>query len=286
MEENKVTTRNKLKTYFETGKHPTQGQFSDLIDSLKHKEDVLTNREMAILANSLARIDNAFIYYNTNGVGNLKFPIVISSQGEDDQVITIKETDNVVVKQFLLGSAPYTIKTKEFSGGELKETEYYNLGYQFHQTYTINRLFGNNLNTIPDGFELGILDGKRIPIQIYKQNFGKKVMVVNTIVKFINNTEIPIQYRIATGIWNDRFRNEDTVTDHYDVVDYLSFYYSADLQASNKSINCEVYNADNNNLLATALLHAGSSSDFWGGEQLMEGLRNIRIECNYSKNEK
>jgi hypothetical protein len=286
MEENKVTTRNKLKTYFETGKHPTQGQFSDLIDSLKHKEDVLTNREMAILANSLARIDNAFIYYSTNSAGNLKFPIVISSQGEDDQVITIQETDNVVVKQFLLGSAPYTIKAKGFSGGELKETEYYSLGYQFNQTYTISRLFGNNLNTIPDGFELGILEGKRMPIQIYKQNFGKKVMVVNTIVKFINNTEIPIQYRIAAGGWNDRFRNEDTVTDHYNVADYLSFYYSADLQASNKSISCEVYNADNNSLLATTLLHAGSNSDYWGGEQLMEGLRNIRIECNYSKNEK
>ncbi|MDF2834256.1 MAG: hypothetical protein K0Q82_3362 [Chryseobacterium indoltheticum] len=32
MEIEELTTRDQLKTYFETGKYPTQSQFSDLID--------------------------------------------------------------------------------------------------------------------------------------------------------------------------------------------------------------------------------------------------------------
>uniref|UniRef100_A0AAU6WLQ4 Uncharacterized protein n=1 Tax=Chryseobacterium endophyticum TaxID=1854762 RepID=A0AAU6WLQ4_9FLAO len=39
MENNKLSTREELKTYFETDKHPTQGQFGELIDSYWHKQD-------------------------------------------------------------------------------------------------------------------------------------------------------------------------------------------------------------------------------------------------------
>jgi hypothetical protein len=59
MDDNKLIPRDQLKTYFETGKYPTQNQFSDLIDSLKHKGDLLTKREIVIFANSMMAIDNA-----------------------------------------------------------------------------------------------------------------------------------------------------------------------------------------------------------------------------------
>jgi hypothetical protein len=58
------------------------------------------------------------------------------------------------VRQYLLGNAPYTIKVKNISGGNLKETEYYSLGYQLTDNYQIRRLFGNNLHTISEGFDL------------------------------------------------------------------------------------------------------------------------------------
>lgn len=281
MEKNKLTTRDKLKTYFETGKYPTQSQFSDLIDLLRLKEDVLTNRELVSLANSLESIENTFIYYYTNEVGDLKLPAVISSKDEEDQIITVEETLGGVERRYLFGSGPYTIRAKEFSGGKLSEYEYYNLSYQLNQTYTIARLFGNNLQTIPDGFEFGVLNDKKMPIQIFKQNFGKKVNVVHTNVKFFNKTEIPIQYRIETGSWSDGFKAKDTVTDHYDLADYLSFYYDADLSGSSQSVNCEIYDTDNDQLLSTTSLLAGQSSNYWGGNQYLREIRNIRIECHY-----
>jgi hypothetical protein len=45
MEENKFPTREELKTYFEKGKHPTQSQFSDLIDSYWHKDENIGSQE-------------------------------------------------------------------------------------------------------------------------------------------------------------------------------------------------------------------------------------------------
>ncbi|CAD0219801.1 hypothetical protein [Chryseobacterium sp. JV274] len=285
MEKNELTPRKELKTYFETGKHPTQGQFSELIDSLRHREDALTNKEKAILANSLALIDNAFIYYSTNIVGNLKFRIAISSQDEEDQVVTVRQTDNIVEKQFLLGSSPYTFKVKEISEETLKGTEYYLLRYEISPSYTIFRMFGNGLNTIPEGFDLGLLEGKRLPIQIYKQDYGRKVNVINTNIKFVNKTEVPIQYRVSGSNWSSRFRAEDSVTDHYDIADNLSFNYKADLTELNQSIQCTIVDEDTNSLLATGYLYAGQNQDAWYGGDI-SGIRNVRIECNYSINEK
>ncbi|KAB1231347.1 hypothetical protein [Chryseobacterium viscerum] len=285
MEENNVTNRDKLKTYFETGKHPTQGQFSDLIDSLKHKEDVLTNKEMVILANRLAIIDNAFAYYRTNNIGNLEFQTVVVSQDEEDQVITVRETNNTMEKQFFLGSAPYTIKLKGISGETLKATEYYLLNCQISQSYTIARLFGNGLDAISDGFEFGVLESKILSLQIFKQDFGQNVKIVNTKIKFVNKTGMLIQYRVDGGLWSDKFKAEDTVTNHYDVQDYLSFFYKADLREINQSIQCDIYDSDNDSLLATSYLYGGQIQDAWYGGQIA-GIRNIRIECNYSKNEK
>ncbi len=281
MEKNKLTTRDKLKTYFETGKYPTQSQFSDLIDLLRLKEDILTNRELVTLANSLESIENTFIYYYANSIEDLKLPVVISSKDEEDQMITVEETFGDSERRYLFGSTPYTIRVKEFSGGKLNVNEYYNLMYQLDRAYTITRLFGNNLQTIPDGFELGVLNREKMLIQIFKQDFGKQINVVNTNIKFINNTEIPIRYRIESGNWGDGFKAEDTVTDHYDLWDYLSFYYNADLSASSQSVNCEIYDADNDKLLSTTSLPAGQNNSYWGGGQYLREIRNIRIECNY-----
>ncbi|MDW9382815.1 hypothetical protein [Chryseobacterium sp. JV558] len=286
MEENKLIPRNQLKTYFETGKHPTQNQFSDLIDSLRHKEDVQTKREMVIFLNQMAYIDNTFIYYYLNNVGDLEIQIVVTSSDEEDQIITMRDSTKVgTIRQFLLGSAPYTItieKTK--GGGDLKGTEYYSLGYQLSPSYYIRRLFGNNLPAIPDGYEFGDLQNNNIPIDIHKEDIQQKVSVVNTNIKFINKTEIPIQYRAYSQYWGDKYKTEDSVTDHYDVWDFLYLYYNADLREINQSIQCNVYDADLDTLLTTGVLNAGQSQETWWGGQV-EKVRNIRIECNYVINE-
>jgi len=281
MEKNKLSTRDQLKAYFQTGKYPTQSQFSDLIDSLQLKGEVMTNKETAILANILASIDNGYVAYGSSRIGSLKFPIVISSADEEDQVITISDTSNGVEKRFFLGSEPYTIKAAKISDEELGETEYYSLIYQINQNFGINKYFGNNLHTIPEGFEFGTLEGKRLSIQIIKQNLGRKIHVLNTNIKFINNTEALIQYRTEGSGWGDRYRNEDTVTDHYDLDDYLYLYYKADLQKIDKSIVCRVYDADTNSLIMTGALNAGQNNqDSWGGGIIRE-IRNVRIECDY-----
>ncbi|WP_346985733.1 hypothetical protein [Chryseobacterium sp. POE27] len=45
MEKNEITTKEKLKTYFETGKYPTESQFAEWIDSYWHKEENITSQE-------------------------------------------------------------------------------------------------------------------------------------------------------------------------------------------------------------------------------------------------
>ncbi|KFF10878.1 hypothetical protein IW15_17000 [Chryseobacterium soli] len=281
MEKNKLSTRDQLKTYFEKGKYPTQSQFSDLIDSLTLKEDVMTNKETAILANILASLDNGYIDYSSSQVGTLQFPIAISSRDEEDQEITIGNTSYRMEKRYFLGSEPYTIKVKKISGEELGENEYYSLIYQINQNFTINKFFGNNLPAIPDGFELGTLEGKRLSIQIVKQNLGRKVNIVNTSIRFINKTGVLIQYRAEAGSWGDIYRSEDTVTDHYDIGDFLYLYYNVDLRKTEQSIVCKVYDTDNEGLLMTGYLNAGQNNqNSWGGG-VINKIRNIRIECDY-----
>lgn len=281
MEKNELTTREQLKTYFETGRHPTESQFSDLLDSLRLKEDVLTNKELAILANSLAALDNGYVIYNISGNEDLKFQIVVTHKDSEDQVITFKNTLGESKKQYFFGNTPYILKAKEFPIKGLEENEYYMMSWQLNSDYWMYRVFGNTLPTIPDGFGFGTIEMKRIMIQIGKINLGQKINLVNTNIKFVNKTEAPIQYRVSGGNWADVFREDDTVTDHYDMWDYLSLEYNADLRGIDRSIECKLYNTDNNSLIATTYLLAESYYKYMqGGSQ--EGGRNLRIECDYA----
>lgn len=284
MEKIEFPTREELKIYFETGKHPTQGQFSDLIDSLKHKEDLLTNKELVTIANSLATLDNAYIEYYINNVGDLKFPIVVASQDEEESVIELWNNSGNETKQYYFGNPPYTITAKEFPMDGLAKNEYYFLYWQVDENNQMQRLFGNNLNTIPDGFELGRQKGKRFYFQLTRQNLVSQINVVNTKIRFINNTDMLVQYRAFSGNWGDRFRTEDTITDHYHLWDYLFFYYNADLRDTDQTIECKIYNADNDQLLLTNYLYAGQNNENVGGGNLLDAIRNIRIECDYYEN--
>ncbi|ANF52040.1 hypothetical protein A0O34_16635 [Chryseobacterium glaciei] len=282
MEENELTTREKLKTYFETGKYPTQSQFAEFIDSLKFKEDVLTNKEVAIIANSLATIDNGYISYFVSGIGDQKFSVVVNSKDEDDQIITMGNT-NSQQKRYFFGNAPYTIKGKDFPTEGLVGTEYYSLSYQTNYRYSISRLFGNNLPTIPDGFEFGMLEGDWLNLSISKLNFEQQLNIINTKIKFVNKTGVTIKYRVQSALWGDISRSEDTVTNHYDMSDDLSFFFNSDLRGVNQSIECKVFDEDNGSLLITGNLNAGENNEnVWGGQ--IVGVRNVRIECNYSEN--
>ncbi|WP_185287921.1 hypothetical protein [Chryseobacterium lactis] len=281
MEENKLITRDQLKTYFETGKYPTQNQFSDLIDSLRLKEDALTDKDVVILANSLAAINKGSVQYTINDDIDLKLSLLVNQQEGEDQVIKMDYTYGGEKTQYFWGDAPYTLTIKELSQGKLAETEYYNLRYSLGPNFESNRLFGNNLPEVPEGFELGKMEGKRSSIRINKQRFWKKIDIINTHIEFVNKTEVPIEYRPEASYWNHQYTAKDLDTHHYDVDDSFYFYYKADLRAIEQSIQCRLYDADNGNLLMTGYLNAGQNNpSAWGGGQT-HGVRNIRIECDY-----
>lgn len=280
----KITTREKLKTYFQSGDYPTQSEFVELIDSLKHKEDAPTDKELVIIANYLETIDNAYIQYYIDE--DLKFPIVISQQDEEESVIVLTNTHGNEIKHYLFGNPPYTIKAKAFPTEGLGINEYYFMYWQIDQNYQMQRLFGNNLPTIPDGFEFGIQEGKRFYLHVIKQSSGSQISIVNTKIRFINNTDVPIQYRAFSGNWGDVYRTENTVTNHYNLWDYLFFYYNADLREMDQSIECKVYDADNDQLIMTDYLYAGQNNENTSGGNMVSAIRNIRIECNYSADEK
>ncbi len=48
-----ATARNILKTYFETGKYPTEAQFAELIDALRHADDPIPMTDIQGLADAL-----------------------------------------------------------------------------------------------------------------------------------------------------------------------------------------------------------------------------------------
>lgn len=279
MEKNEIITREKLKTYFKTGKYPTESQFAELIDSLKLKNDVLTNKEIVTISNSLASLDNAYIIYSAYDVGDKEFPIVVSSKDEEDQLFTIKNTRSQQQKRYFHGNTPYSIKAKEFTAEGLAEHEYYYLYSLIDSSYGTIRLFGNNL-PLPHGFELGKVN-KEFYMQLSKQRFDRKINNLHTVFTFFNRTEVPIQYSLYGDYWCNPYISEDLITDHYDLSDYLGCYYRADLTEISKSIKCRIYNADNNTLLMTARLVAGQKNQNVWAEGTITAVRNVRIECDY-----
>lgn len=278
MKNNEVTTREKLKTYFQLGDYPTQSEFAELIDSLRHKDDASSYKDIVNIANRLEALDSRYIQYSVSDVGDQKFPIVMSSQGAEDLVIELKNTTNGNGKLRIFGKTPFIFKTKKFPTEGLGKNEYYHFVSSI-DSVSVERMFGNNLPTIPDGLEFGEYNGIDFLCGINKYIVDQQINIINTSIKFVNKTEVAIQYKVQAPNWGNIYTTNDIVTDHYDIWDSLYLYYKADLKEINRNIECKVYNADNDQLLMTDSLLAGQE-DIWGGNQV-NAIRNIRIECDY-----
>lgn len=285
MEENKITPREVLKSYFEKGDYPTQDQFAELIDSLKHKQDPISSKEFTIATNNFFA-NNGFITYYDYSMDDESFPIVVKSSDPEDQIILLgKGYSSEENKIYFFGNAPYTITAKEFSTAGLKNTEYYQLVYQVDSFFTARKLFGNNLPTIPDGFEFGTLKGKKFYLEIHKIDLGQQVQIVHTKIRMVNNTDVLIQYSTASVYWSEGYRTEDFITSHYNLGDFIYLNYKADLTTVTQNIVCQVYDEDTGQLLMTGYLYAGQNNvNTWGGGSA-NMVRNIRIECNYLNNQ-
>ncbi|WP_241285377.1 hypothetical protein [Chryseobacterium arthrosphaerae] len=282
MNENKLITRDQLKTYFETGKYPTQNQFSDLIDSLRHKQDGLTKKETITLANTLNTIKSGFVAYVNYIPAEEYFPIVVRSGDEEDQIIDVSVNNGDIIRQYFFGKPPYTITTKEFSANNLGENEYYYFRYQTDGDYTnmMSRLFGNNLPTIPEGFDMGELKRKWLTIEIQKVSVREKAEIINTNIRLVNKTSATVEYMIYAGYWSHEYTDENIVTEHYNLGDFLTFNYRADLTGYDRRIECRLYNDDTGELLMTGWLNAGIKNvNVLGG--YADRCRNVRIECDH-----
>jgi hypothetical protein len=85
---------------------------------------------------------------------------------------------------------------------------------------------------------------------------------------------------IYAGYWSHEYTDKNIVTDHYDLGDYLTFNYKADLKGYDQRIECRLYNDDTNELLMTTWLNAGVYNvNIPGGSA--DRCRNIRIECDH-----
>lgn len=280
MENNEITTKEKLKTYFETGKYPTETQFAELIDFLSIKDGVQSNKEMVTLANNLASLDNGYILYNTISTENEKFPIVVRSKEGEEQIFTISKTENKEQKRYFQGSAPYAVSTKEFLVEKLEGNRYYSLYTQIDDGHTTNRLFGNNLPPVPENFELGTIENKKISVKITIEDFDRKITNLHTRFTFVNKTDILIEYALYGNSWSNTYISKDMITDHYDLGDFLACFFRADLSGTSKSIVCRIYDADNNALLMEVTLLPGQkNTNVPAG--VLSAVRNARIECDY-----
>lgn len=286
MERNEITTREKLKTYFQLGDYPTQNEFAELIDSFRHKDDSLSYKDIVNIANRLEALDSKTIEYYAYNTGDLKFPIVISQEDADDLIIEIDDELGMSKRQKIFGKGKFIVTTKEFPTEGLGTNEYYQLSYYSYNNNTdsssdIRRLFGNSLPTIPDGFEIGMMEGESSSLYIYKQEMGEYIYILNTGIQFINKTEVDIQYKVDAGNWSSIYTNKDMITNHYSISDYLYFVFRTDLRKIERSIVCKVFNTQNEELLTTAYLNPAENNIQVWGDKMVEKIRNIRIECNY-----
>lgn len=241
----------------------------------------LPNSEVVTIANLLASLPNGYIEYYSNQIADNEFKILIESSA-DDQVITIAGENNNNPKQYFIGDAPYKIKVAEdFPTEGLGATEYYHIYWQVTNNYDIQRLIGNNLPTLPQGFNFGDLESQRFYFQVYKSNQGQVITIVNTDVTFNNNTNEQIRYRLEADNWGIPYTDEPSITtDHYNRWDYLYPRYEIDLSDSSQSVKFDAYNDDTGQLLRTATAQAGQNyTDLWGGG--LNAVRNVRIEVNY-----
>lgn len=280
MEKNKLTSREELKAHFAKGESLDQSDFLELIDSFRYKEETLTHKEAVILANTLRLMDNGYIQYYGNNIGEKKFQIIIAAKGEEEQVITLREY-RTEEKRYLFGSAPYNIKVKNFPPNGLDENEYYSFILVADNSTVMHKLFGNNLPVIPDGFDFGLVQGKILQFRLGKQKFAQRVNIVNTNIKFVNKTTAPVSYGVSGLFWSHGHTNTDIITDHYDLSDSLGVWYKADLRGINKNIECKIFDVDKGVLLMTAYLNAGENNQEISGGGQFSGIRNIRIECDY-----
>lgn len=278
MKKNEITTKEKLKTYFKKGKYPTESQFAELIDSLKLEDEVLTNKELVNFSNMQASLNNGSIIYTNSASEDSEFSIVVSSEDDEEQILTLSNT-NREKKLYFYGSSPYRIRPKNFTAKGLEAYEYYCFYSRIDNAYAVNRLFGNNLPSISETLELGTVNNDYY-IQIYKLNFEQEIHNLHTTFTFVNKTIIPIQYAVYGDYWCNPFTAQNMITDHYNVSDYLNCYYKADFNEFDGSIECKIFNADNNDLIQAAYLTSEQQNqDVWGGTII--GSRNVRIECDY-----
>jgi hypothetical protein len=278
MKKNEITTKEKLKTYFKKGKYPTESQFAELIDSLKLEDDVLTNKELVNFSNMQASLNNGSIIYTNSASEDSEFSIVVSSEDDEEQILTLSNT-NREKKLYFYGSSPYRIRPKNFTAKGLEAYEYYCFYSRIDNAYAVNRLFGNNLPSISETLELGTVNNDYY-IQIYKLNFEQEIHNLHTTFTFVNKTIIPIRYAVYGDYWCNPFTAQNMITDHYNVSDYLNCYYKADFSEFDGSIECKIFNADNNDLIqAVYLTSEQQNQDVWGGTII--GSRNVRIECDY-----
>ncbi|WP_066435112.1 hypothetical protein [Chryseobacterium sp. CCH4-E10] len=278
MKKNEITTKEKLKTYFKKGKYPTESQFAELIDSLKLEDEVLTNKELVNFSNMQASLNNGSIIYTNSASEDSEFSIVVSSEEDEEQILTLSNT-NREKKLYFYGSSPYRIRPKNFTAKGLEAYEYYCFYSRIDNAYAVNRLFGNNLPSISETLELGTVNNDYY-IQIYKLNFEQEIHNLHTTFTFVNKTIIPIQYAVYGDYWCNPFTAQNMITDHYNVSDYLNCYYKADFNEFDGSIECKIFNADNNDLIqAVYLTSEQQNQDVWGGTII--GSRNVRIECDY-----
>jgi hypothetical protein len=281
-----IRDKNTLKTFFETGDIPSQNQFADLIDSLKHQNDtavlVLTDQVIVSFANRLETIENPSVQYSLVNMGDSLIKLDIAQENGENQTIEIRSNIYEMYfsgKQYLLGGGPFTVTIKELKSEELRTNEYYHLNLG-GQNGSMQRLIGNRLPTTLKDFKFDTIKGRGFTFffSISKQNFGRELGIVHTNIEFVNKTDVPIEYRCYSYYWSDLYTTKDTITSHYDEWDYLSFECNADMTKEDYTIEFNVYDRDTKELLSSNYLNPGEN--YKGiGMGGVNGVRNVMIEC-------
>ncbi len=297
-----IESKESLKAFFAANKAPTQENFWKLIDAFVHRDEQevidpekliqgLSEETILALANRIESSRKPMIRYRLIDIDQAEFEMSILSLDDSEQLLTATgstpfetEDDQSHQKLYLLNQPPYQLKLNSIPADHLLTNEYLLLTIDFGKDRgKYSRLLGHDL-PYPKSEAIGAFDLKNgAMLQLRKLQTDSSIGTKTLNVQFLNNTSTSIRYALSSDHIGHLFQKEDCAFMVYDIDDMLYFNYNADMTNETKKIECKLFNANTEELLATAFLNPTKHNQMiWGGGAISaDANSDFRIECEY-----
>ena len=240
--------------------------------------DNLTYLENRDLCNKVFNFDGGLIEYFIS----TDFIVDLSIQQTGVENIQLTDSFQTNRKFYVKEQGVYSLLLNSLQQQpNLGPTEYYYINYQLGNIFNAQKIFGNNLGSLPAGFQLFNNAFGRTYFSIQKINVGTTLSPNPVNVTYINNTSEQLGYRLETS-YNGQIpqyssSNFEVFSNSWNGFNVYAF---ANLTNVAVPIFMEFWDNNTNSLLNTITLNAGQNYQnqyIWGTNYISD----LRIEFRY-----